>query len=135
GGRGGGRTASHARRGARRAPDPRRPAPARVRPRDLAGGGAAHGAESPRRAGRDRLARGARPRDRAAPAREASPRVTGNGGPPSGRQTVAVDAPLLDGRSALGLAAVSGALLAVAFPIVDWGPVAWIALVPLLFAA
>jgi apolipoprotein N-acyltransferase len=41
----------------------------------------------------------------------------------------------LDRRSALLLAAGSGALLAMAFPIVDWGPLAWVALVPLLWAA
>lgn len=60
-----------------------------------------------------------------------------NGGPPrAARRTEnAAAAAALDGRTALGLAAVSGALLALAFPIVDWGPVAWIALVPLLLAA
>ena len=61
--------------------------------------------------------------------------MTGNGGPPSVRQAIVADAAVLDGRRALGLAAVSGALLATAFPIVDWGPIAWIALVPLLLAA
>lgn len=61
--------------------------------------------------------------------------MTGNGGPPLAPPTIAVDAPVLDGPSALGLAAVSGALLALAFPIIDWGPIAWVALVPLLFAA
>ena len=46
-----------------------------------------------------------------------------------------VDAALDDPRPALGLGAVGGALLAVAFPMIDWGPVAWIALVPVFFAA
>ncbi len=65
----------------------------------------------------------------------ARPRVTVNGGPPAARRILPPDAPVLDGRRALGLAAVSGALLALAFPIIDWGPVAWVALVPLLLAA
>jgi apolipoprotein N-acyltransferase len=34
-----------------------------------------------------------------------------------------------------GVAALSGALLASAFPVVDWNPLAWIALVPLLWVA
>ncbi len=58
-----------------------------------------------------------------------------NGGAPAADSLVAPAAAVLEGRSALGLAAVSGALLALAFPIVDWGPVAWVALVPLLLAA
>lgn len=41
----------------------------------------------------------------------------------------------LDGRSAAALAGMSGAVLAMAFPLIDWGPLAWVALVPLLFAA
>jgi apolipoprotein N-acyltransferase len=41
----------------------------------------------------------------------------------------------LDRRNAYGLAAGSGALLAMAFPVIDWGPLAWVALVPLLWAA
>jgi apolipoprotein N-acyltransferase len=61
--------------------------------------------------------------------------MTINGGPPRlARLTPGSDAHL-DDRSALGLAAVSGALLASAFPIIDGGPLAWIALVPLLLAA
>ena len=60
-------------------------------------------------------------------------RVSRNGGSP--QRSSSVHEPLLEERQAYGLAAVSGALLALAFPIVDWGPVAWIALVPLLLAA
>jgi apolipoprotein N-acyltransferase len=45
------------------------------------------------------------------------------------------DGPLLDVRSSLGLAAVSGGLLAIAFPRIDFGPLAWVALVPLFLAA
>jgi len=59
--------------------------------------------------------------------------MTTNGGPP--RLASGTDDDVLDDRSALGLAAVSGALLALAFPMIDWGPLAWIALVPLLLAA
>jgi apolipoprotein N-acyltransferase len=63
-------------------------------------------------------------------------RVIANGSP-AGVRPAAVErrAPLFTGRSALTLAAASGALLALAFPIVDWGSVAWVALVPLLLAA
>ncbi|MCC6764381.1 MAG: apolipoprotein N-acyltransferase [Deltaproteobacteria bacterium] len=62
--------------------------------------------------------------------------MTGNGGPaPVGREAIVPGAPVFEGRRALALAAMSGAALALAFPIVDWGPVAWIALVPLLLAA
>ena len=46
----------------------------------------------------------------------AKPRVTGNGGPPAARRILPPDGPVLDGRRALSLAAVSGALLALAFP-------------------
>jgi apolipoprotein N-acyltransferase len=62
--------------------------------------------------------------------------VTINGGPPK-LAKLAPDSgdAVLNGRSTLALAAVSGALLAVAFPMIDWGPVAWVALVPLLLAA
>jgi len=59
--------------------------------------------------------------------------VSGNGGPPR-LATAHHDAPLLDVPRSLGLAAVSGALLACTFPKVDFGPLAWIALVPLLLA-
>ena len=41
----------------------------------------------------------------------------------------------LDRRTVLVLAVGSGALLALAFPVVDWGPLAWVALVPMLWAA
>jgi apolipoprotein N-acyltransferase len=62
--------------------------------------------------------------------------MTTNGGPPRlARLTAGGADGMLDDRSALGLSAVSGALLALAFPMVDWGPVAWVALVPLLMAS
>ncbi len=61
--------------------------------------------------------------------------MTANGVPLREPTLITADAPVFAGRSAFGLAAMSGALLALAFPIVDWGPVAWIALVPLLLAA
>ncbi|MCC6847788.1 MAG: apolipoprotein N-acyltransferase [Deltaproteobacteria bacterium] len=62
--------------------------------------------------------------------------MTGNGGPPHARRTtIAPGAPVFEGRRARALAAMSGAGLALAFPVVDWAPVAWVALVPLLLAA
>jgi apolipoprotein N-acyltransferase len=65
-----------------------------------------------------------------------SPRLRGNGGPPhASGPTLAEGVAPLDGRSALALAGVAGAALALAFPVIDWGPVAWVALVPMLHAA
>ena len=62
--------------------------------------------------------------------------MTTNGGSPRlATRTPGSEAGMLDERSARGLAAVSGALLALAFPMIDWGPLAWIALVPLLWAS
>jgi apolipoprotein N-acyltransferase len=58
-------------------------------------------------------------------------RISRNGGSPHRSS----DDPVLDPRQSWALGAVSGALLAMAFPRIDWGPVAWIALVPLLVAA
>jgi apolipoprotein N-acyltransferase len=62
------------------------------------------------------------------------PRTT-NGGPPRLAPASQDAGPLFDARSSFALAGAGGAALAMAFPIVDWGPVAWIALVPVLMAA
>ncbi len=59
--------------------------------------------------------------------------MTTNGGPPVAAPSGGTGQ--LDARSAATLAGASGALLATAFPAIDWGPVAWIAMVPLLYAA
>jgi apolipoprotein N-acyltransferase len=54
-----------------------------------------------------------------------------NGGSPHRARAL----PMFDRRSSFALAGAGGAALALAFPIVDWGPVAWFALVPILAAA
>src|SRR4051794_7873272 len=104
-------------------------APPRLRPRDLARRGAPDGAR------RRRRAPGARADGRAGggtydgpayvrrrdPEARKAPRMNLNGNPPATRSVIATNAPVLDRGSALGLAAMSGAALALAFPIVDWG--------------